>query len=217
MKAIIFDCDGTLVDSETLSGEVLVEYIAEHDLTLSLDEAVSIFRGVKMDVSVRELERRLSVRLPPTFIPEYRSRMADTFRKRLKPVDGALELIRSLKQTFCVASNAPREKTELSLALTGLLPYFQSAIFSSYAVGNWKPEPHLFLHAAQSMGVKPTECVVIEDSLPGIAAGVAAGMDVIAFQPGKIDSRIPSGMKVIRHLSELQEEFLGMSSRSCFK
>ncbi|WP_029247543.1 HAD family hydrolase [Schlesneria paludicola] len=203
MKSIIFDCDGTLVDSERLSTEILVTYVAEHGLKISLAEALTICRGAKMDICVKQLERRLGATLPPTFVPEYRSRMTAAFQRQLKPIDGALELVRSLSHKYCVASNGPREKTELSLSLTGLLPFFHSAIFSSYEVGAWKPDPRLFLHAAESMGVNPATCMVVEDSLPGIEAGIAAGMEVIAFQPHDVDDRIPDNVTVIRHLSEL--------------
>lgn len=203
MKSIIFDCDGTLVDSERLSTEILVTFVAEHGLSISLVEALAVCRGAKMDICVKQLERRLGSALPPTFIPEYRSRMMAAFRQHLQPIDGALDLVRSLKHKFCVASNGPREKTELSLSLTGLLPFFESAIFSSYDVGAWKPDPRLFLHAAESMGVQPAACLVVEDSLPGIEAGIAAGMEVVAFQPHEVDHRIPGNITVIRHLSEL--------------
>jgi beta-phosphoglucomutase-like phosphatase (HAD superfamily) len=80
-----------------------------------------------------------------------------------------------------VASNGPREKTELSLSVTGLLPLVGDRIFSSYEVGWWKPHPGLFLHAAAAMGVDPASCGVVEDSVAGIDAGVAAGMQVFAF------------------------------------
>ena len=90
------------------------------------------------------------------------------------------------------------------MSLTGLLPFFENAIFSSYEVGIWKPEPGLFLHAARAMGFEPAACTVVEDSLPGIQAGISAGMQVVAFQPYEVDPEIPKGVRVIRHLSELR-------------
>jgi HAD superfamily hydrolase (TIGR01509 family) len=203
MKAIIFDCDGTLVDSEVLANAVLVETVAEHGLVMPLAEAVALFRGRKMADCVSEIECRLGRSLPQDFVLQFRARMADAFTLRLRPVDGALDLVKSLSQPFCVASSGPREKIELSLSLTGLLPFFQSSIFSSYEVGVWKPDPGLFLHAASAMGVEPADCVVVEDSLPGIQAGLAAGMQVFAFQPHGVDPSIPKSVTVIRHLSEL--------------
>jgi beta-phosphoglucomutase-like phosphatase (HAD superfamily) len=90
------------------------------------------------------------------------------------------------------------------LSVTGLLPFFERNIFSSYEVGVWKPNPGLFLHAAKTLGVDPSQCVVIEDSLPGIQAGLAAGMSVFALQPEGIQLDISNDVTVVRHLSELK-------------
>jgi beta-phosphoglucomutase-like phosphatase (HAD superfamily) len=121
-------------------------------------------------------------------------------------------LVAALNIPMCVASSGPREKIELSLSLTGLLPFFAGRIFSSYEVGFWKPDPGLFLHAAKAMAVEPSRCVVVEDSLPGIQAGIAAGMTVFAFQPDAIDARIPAGVSVVQSLPQLQALFQSWSA-----
>jgi HAD superfamily hydrolase (TIGR01509 family) len=204
MKAVIFDCDGTLVDSEILSNEVLVEAVAEHGILLSVDDAVRSFRGCKLADCVSQLEARLGRPLPADFVASLRTRTAAAFRSRLRAVDGAVELVRSLSQPACVASSGPMDKVELSLSLTGLLPYFEGRIFSSYEVGSWKPDPDLLLHAARAMGVTPAECAVVEDSLPGIRAGIAAGMTVFAFQPHGVDPTIPGQVTIVKELLELR-------------
>lgn len=204
MKTVIFDCDGTLVDSEVLAHEVLVEAVAEHGLVLSVEEALRSFRGGKMADCVAQLEARLGERLPDEFVPSLRARTAAAFRSGLRPVEGALELVRSLSPHVCVASSGPREKIELSLSLTGLSPFFEGRIFSSYEVGSWKPDPGLFLHAARVLGVAPADCAVVEDSLPGIRAGIAAGMTVFAFQPSEVDPGIPRQATVVKELAELR-------------
>jgi HAD superfamily hydrolase (TIGR01509 family) len=207
MRAILFDCDGTLVDSEGLSNEVLVQAVAEHGLVLSVDEAIAAFRGGKMADCVAHLESRLGRRLPDHFVPALRARTAEVFRARLRPVPGALELLQWLAARswdICVASSAPVEKIELSLSLTGLLPFFERRIFSSYEIGVWKPDPGLFLHAAKTMGVPPEECAVVEDSLPGIQAGLAAKMRVFAFQPHGVDHEARGGVTVLRDLLALR-------------
>ena len=201
---------------QVLANEVLVETAAEHGLAISRAEAVGLFRGRKLAECVAEIERRLGRSLPQDFVSQFRSRMADAFKLRLRPVDGALELVKSLSQRFCVASSGPREKIELSLSLTGLLPFFRGSIFSSYEVGTWKPEPGLFLHAARAMGVEATDCVVVEDSLLGIQAGIAAGMQVFAFQPHEADPRIPRNVAVIRHLLELRARLTGNAAEQRF-
>jgi HAD superfamily hydrolase (TIGR01509 family) len=204
IEAVIFDCDGTLVDSETLADEVLVECVRPHGLELTVAEVHARFRGRKMADCVAELEREIGGALPADFVPGFRVRCAEVFRHRLKAIDGALATIQHLPVPYCVASSGPREKIELSLGVTGLLPYFKDRIFSSYDIGSWKPDPGLFLHAASAMKVAPDRCAVVEDSAPGLQAGAAAGMVVFAFV--KADAPFPhamTGVRVLRRLSEL--------------
>jgi len=203
IDAVIFDCDGTLVDSEVLSNEVLVEYVAELGLVLSLEEAVGRFPGRGLAVCMAEIERRLGRALPADFEVVLRRRTADVFRERLRPIDGAEALVRGLRLPYCVASGGPREKTELTLSLTGLRPYFEGRIFSSYDVGAWKPDPTLFLHCADHLGVAPRRCAVVEDTDAGIEAGIAAGMIVFAFDPRHPDRDVPAGVELLGDLRDL--------------
>ena len=182
-ELVIFDCDGVLVDSESLGCQTLIDIAAEHGVDIALAEALHLFRGRKMSVCVTEIERRRGVSVPDTFIPTVRARMADTFRRELRAVDGVRDALDSIGLPFCVASSGPLEKIQLSLELTGLLPLFSGRIFSAYEVGTWKPDPGLFLHAARALGVTPAACAVSEDSLPGVQAGIAAGMQVYAYTP----------------------------------
>lgn len=202
-NGVIFDCDGTLVDSEPLGNEVLAELLATHGMHISRREAVRRFRGMKLADCLAELEAQWQVRLPAEFATELRQRTADAFRDRLKPMSGALDLVRTLSMPTGVASSGPREKIELSLSLTGLLPFFGRHIYSSYEIGSWKPDPGIFLHAARQLGIEPARCMVVEDSLPGIHGAIAAGMQVVAFQPGAVDPRLPPDMMVVRSMQEL--------------
>lgn len=201
---VIFDCDGTLVDSEVLGNQVLVELAIEHGLQLTLHEAMEHFKGIKMAEAVAEIERRLERTLPDDFVPRVRQRTAEAFESSLLEVPGALELVSTVTTAKCVASAGPRAKIELSLSITGLLPHFRDHIFSSYEVGVWKPDPGLFLHAAEAMGFAPSDCLVVEDSQPGILAGVAAGMRVFAYLPEGPPAWVPEGVTVIRELKELR-------------
>jgi len=184
---VIFDCDGVLVDSETLGNRVLVEMIADLGLYIDVEEAVSMFRGCKMAECIREVERRLGRPVPNTFVTDLRSRTADAFRRELRAVEGIGDVIDALEVPICVASSGPAEKIRLSLELTGLLPWFEGRIFSSYDLGVWKPDPGLFLHAARTMGVAPAASAVVEDSVPGVQAGIAAGMSVFGFAADRED------------------------------
>lgn len=204
-KLTLFDLDGTLVDSETLLNEVLVEFLAELGFDLSLEEADARFRGGKMAEIVSQIERRFDTKLQDDFIPQFRSRTTDAFNDRLQPIDGALDLVSSLKSEICIASNGPPEKINLSLSLTGLLPYFGKRTFSAYDINAWKPNPELFLNAARVLGIAPENCAVVEDSLPGIRGGLAAGMQVYALFPEARPDDLPDEVVVVQHLSELKE------------
>jgi HAD superfamily hydrolase (TIGR01509 family) len=202
---VIFDCDGVLVDSETLGNRVLVEMVADLGLSLDLEEAVAMFRGCKMAECVREVERRLGRSVPSTFVADFRARTADVFRRDLRAVQGVATVIDALQIPMCVASSGPAEKIRLSLEVTGLLRRFEGRIFSSYDVGVWKPDPGLFLHAARMMGVAPQACAVVEDSVPGVQAGVAAGMSVFGFIADREDAGALSdaGAIVFRSMQNL--------------
>ena len=91
--------------------------------------------------------------------------------------------------------------------MTGLLPLFDGVIHSAYHVGMWKPDPALFLHAAQTLRLAPADCAVVEDSIAGIRGGLAAGMTVFAYQPHEVDARIPKAVRVFAHFDELHDVF----------
>ena len=110
-----------------------------------------------------------------------RAAMTARFKRDLDPLPGAFELLDRLRIPFCVATNGPREKAELTLSLTGLYPLLVDRIYSAYETGYFKPDPRLFLHAAAAMGVVAADCAVVEDSLPGILAGIEAGMRVFSL------------------------------------
>lgn len=201
---VIFDCDGTLVDSEAITFTVWVEAAAEHGVPFSLEEALQKFKGGTRADCMAELERRLGRALPDDFGDNIQRRKIESLKQSLKPIPGAVDLVRAVRTAKCVASNGLRAEVELSLSLTGLLPHFVDRIFSAHEVGAWKPDPGLFLHAARTMGVAPESCVVVEDSVPGVRAGLAAGMTVVAFQPHGRESGLPKGVRAVESLGELQ-------------
>ncbi len=115
------------------------------------------------------------------FIRRYRAAITEHFKKHLQAMPGAFELLTRLSIPFGVATNGPREKVLLTLEVTGLLPLVGDRIFSAYEYGRFKPDPELFLIAAKALGQEPRHCAVVEDSIPGVIAGVAAGMPVGAL------------------------------------
>jgi len=201
--AVLFDCDGTLVDSETLSSEVFCELLGGLGHAAEPSEILRSFRGRQLATCLAELELRYGV-LPPDFEQRFRARSAEVYRARLREMAGAAELLRTLSHPACVASNAPRAKIELCLEATGLSQFFHRRIFSAYEVGAWKPDPGLFLHAAEVMGAAPARCLVVEDSAPGVAAALAAGMRVVALVHEEAPRWVPEGVAKIRALPELR-------------
>jgi len=183
-ELIIFDSDGVLVDSEIIALTVLVRAASEEGVAISVEDAIRSFRGLKMTECVREIERRLGRSVRDTFVADVRRATALAFDAELKPVEGIHAALAEITVPVCVASNGPMSKLTHALGLTKLLEHFEGRIFSAYEVGSWKPDPGLFLHAAQTLGAHPSRCVVVEDSLSGIHAAKAAGMRVLGFTAG---------------------------------
>ncbi len=180
-KCIIFDCDGVLVDSEPIGNQVLVDMANSYGADIDLDYAFKHFKGGSIYTCRDKIQALVNQPLSQDFIAEYRRRSYSAFKEQIQPVEGVKEVIESLSIPFCVASSGPTEKIRLNLELTGLLPYFENNIFSCYTIEKWKPEPDVFIWAAKTMGFKPEDCVVIEDSLTGIQAAKAGGFDVFGF------------------------------------
>lgn len=178
--ALIFDLDGTLVDSESLNNQAFLDLIP--GLTDNVSDLAQRYRGLKLARILADLECRLGTRLGADFETRYRNRVRDLYESDLKPTPGIPTALTALPQQKSVASSAPRAKIEHALSLTGLVEFFAGHIYSSYEVGSWKPDPALFLHAASKMGVAPSSCVVIEDSPVGVEAALRAGMHVLEFK-----------------------------------
>ena len=178
---VIFDLDGTLVDSETLCNQAFLDLLPELDEPV--DALVVRYRGKKLGLILADLRSRLGRELPDGFETRYRQRVSELFDRELKPVAGVCEMLEATHYARCVASSGPSAKIRHALSVSGLGAYFGDRIFSAYDVGSWKPEPGLFLHAAQAMGFEPAHCIVVEDSDVGIAAAAAAGMAALQYAP----------------------------------
>lgn len=182
-RAVIFDCDGVLVDSEVLSAAVVCEMARELGALLDQGRTLELIRGRKVALWVRELGEMCGRSLDGAFVTEFRARSAALFDERLCAVPGVEGVVSALDLPYCTASSAPLDKINRTLGITGLRRYFSGRIYSAYEVGIWKPDPGLFLHAAKDMGAEPKMCAVVEDSMVGVQAGVAAGMTVFAYVP----------------------------------
>lgn len=186
---IIFDCDGTLVDSELLYNTVISGLLRESGfMQYTPDKCLELFTGLTLSNIRAIVEQEHQVELSAQLSSDiYVQRAHEQMDQGLAPIAGAAGLlarVRAAGYKMCVASNGERSSVFKSLKLTGLYDYFEngeSQIFTKIQVQNAKPAPDLFLFAAERMSVPPAECVVVEDSVAGVRAGVAAGMQVIGF------------------------------------
>ena len=178
IKCIIFDCDGVLVDSEPIAISTLVGMA--NDLGVDIDYAYGIreFQGNSMSGVMDIIQSHTNRPLPANFEQQYRKTSFERFSKELQPIPNIPEVIQQLNLPYCVASSGPPHKIQHTLTTVGLLPYFEDKIFSCYQLQRWKPDPAIYLHAAETMGFAPEECLVIEDSLLGVQAGIASGATV---------------------------------------
>ncbi|TFY86469.1 HAD family hydrolase [Pseudomonas kairouanensis] len=185
-KLVIFDCDGVLVQSEEISLSVLISLLnvyASEETLLDVQYFIEHFRGRKIAECLQEAEQLLNVRLHSQFEVTFREQALQALARELMATDGIIDVLKGLKVPYCVASSAPRHKIEQCLRLTGLLEYFEGRIFSCYELGRWKPDPMVFLTACQAFDVAVEDALVIEDSVCGIQAAVAANISVLGFGP----------------------------------
>ncbi|HEX2935350.1 MAG TPA: HAD family hydrolase [Bacteroidales bacterium] len=205
IKSIIFDCDGVLVDTESISNQVKIDMARELGADITMNEAMQLFTGYSTQSCFQIIESRLKKALPPTFEREYRERSYMAFQTQLQPIDGVVEFINSLSIPYCVASSGPPEKISLTLTAVGLIDKFRNRIFSSYQINSWKPEPDLFLYAAKEMGFDINSTVVIEDSKAGVTAAIRGGFRVFCIENNyHSDDLQAEGAIIVKNLKEIE-------------
>jgi len=183
-KLVIFDCDGILVDTENLANRRLADWLVAAGYPTSFEYCRKNFSGRSMVSVQKEIEGNTEVRLGADFVERWNAGLPDLFAHGVEAIPYVREFIEAVRAagiTYCVATSARVSKMHITLGQTGLLPLFEHAMFSSTMVGRGKPFPDLFLHAAKTMGFAPVDCIVIEDSVAGTQAGIAAGMRVFSY------------------------------------
>ena len=181
-RLIIFDFDGVIADSEVLSNTVLAECVSEAGLPTTLDDAYRLYMGKRVPEIVSAVEASLGTPLPADFGVEFQRRALARFRTDLRTVAGAHDYLAAVSGLQrCIASTSSPERLAVCLDALGLGDLFGANVFSSELVPRGKPHPDIFLYAARQFGVSPAECLVIEDSVGGVQAGVAAGMTIIGL------------------------------------
>ena len=196
---VIFDCDGVLVDSERLVHRIEMKMIAELGWPITIEEMLDEHLGRAWPMVEANIERHIGQPVPPHFNDRRISATKELFERELAPIAGIPTAVATLIEggyRTCVASSSAPWRIELVLGITGLLDTFAGRIYSATEVPNGKPAPDLFLHAADQMSANPSECVVIEDSPAGVAAGRAAGMSVIGYA-GLTPARLLQGAHVV--------------------
>jgi HAD superfamily hydrolase (TIGR01509 family) len=183
LDLIIFDCDGVLVDSELLSCQCLSDVLSTHGIKLDLAAALELFLGRNIAAVIAHYGAQ-GRSLPDNFPATLKARVRETFQSSLRPMPGVAALLERLATPHCLASSSDLDRVSLSLELTGLSRYFDNHLYTSQMVARGKPAPDLFLHAADKMQAAPTKTLVVEDSVSGVAAAKAAGMEVWGFVGG---------------------------------
>ncbi len=205
-RLVVFDMDGVLVDSERIANRIFHAMLVEQGVLLSLEQAMRRYIGRSMAFAVSDIEKSFGIVLPPDFAETERAKVLAAYEGELQAVAGVPELLEGLDLPFCLASSSDPPRIQRSLELCALAAHFEGRCFSASQVANGKPAPDLFLFAAAQMGFAPADCVVIEDSLAGLAAAKAAGMKAYAYAGAGHTDRgelAATGAVVVDRMAEL--------------
>jgi HAD superfamily hydrolase (TIGR01509 family) len=210
--ALIFDCDGVLIESEHLASRVEAELTAELGLALTPAEAHAMFLGKTVDGVLDAIAARTGARPGAAWVYNWAFATAHAFHRELKVVEhlrDALAQFRARGLRMAVASQSSAARVRFSLEISGLAPLFADHVYVTSMVARPKPAPDIYLLAADRLGARPEHCVVIEDSPAGAAAALSVGMRVIGYAPGHAHAAmVASGATVIRSMKELSSHLL---------
>ena len=181
---VILDCDGVLVDSETISCSTLSDMMLPLDPDYDLAFVMQRYLGRPASAVIEDFQRISGYPAPESFKMSWRKQLFDAFTARLRPVAGVRTAVENFTADYCVASSSDEERIEHCLRITGLWDLFEGRIFSTTRVSRGKPAPDLFLLAARERNALPARCLVIEDSVSGVKAAKAAGMTVFGLTAG---------------------------------
>lgn len=204
--AVIFDCDGVVVDSEHPTLVMVRDDLEKYGLCLTLEELEAGYIGGTVE-TVAEKARANGARLPEDWVGDFYQRMYAMLRASVPLVPGIVAVLDALDSAgipFAMGSNGTPEKMQITLGQHGLVERFRGHLYSGQALGRPKPAPDLFLHAAGRLGVDPAACVVVEDSAAGARAARAAGMRCFGYAPkGAHDGLTAEGAVLFNSMAEL--------------
>ena len=211
--ALLFDCDGVLVDSEAITNGVLCTMLNEAGWVLAPDECMRLFIGKTVRSEAARIQAHTGKPLTDAWMAAFYERRNVRLEAELQAIDGALDAVAAvharLGGRIACASGADRYKVEMQLQKVGLAPYFAGRVFSGHEMPATKPAPDVYLAAAAALGVPPQRCLVVEDTVTGVTAGVAAGATVVGFSPSPVGHGSPEALRaagavqVLAYLREL--------------
>jgi HAD superfamily hydrolase (TIGR01509 family) len=197
--AVLFDCDGVLVDSEAITNGVLRDMLAELGWELSAQECMGIFLGKAVKDELALIESHIGRPLAEEWFVRFRERRNEQLIARVEPVRNAPAAVAAISDRFqgriACCSGADRWKVEMQLAKCGLLPFFDGRIYSGHEMPRSKPAPDVYLAAMGPLGARAERCAVVEDTVTGVTAGVAAGATVFGYSPPEAGHDGPSALR----------------------
>jgi HAD superfamily hydrolase (TIGR01509 family) len=197
--AVLFDCDGVLVDSEGITNGVLRDMLEELGWTLSREECMRIFVGKAVKDERALIEARIGKPLVEEWFVRFRERRNEGLVARVQAVPNAVAAVAEVSERFqgriACCSGADRFKVELQLRKCGLMDYFEGRVFSGHETPRSKPFPDVYLAAMERLGVHPKRCAVVEDTVTGARAGVAAGATVFGYSPPEAGHDAPAALR----------------------
>jgi HAD superfamily hydrolase (TIGR01509 family) len=210
-EAILFDCDGVLVDSEAITCGVLRDMFDEQGWRMTLAECMQRFVGHTVKSQRSVIEAHTGVPLTDTWLEQFYALRNERLTQDITAIEGVHEAVAHLNDhcqgRIAVASGADRFKVEMMLKQVGLIEFFEGRIFSGHEMPRSKPYPDVYLAAAAHLQIDPARCLVIEDTTVGITAGVAAGATVWAYAPPGADAhalRQAGAVQVFEHMRRLR-------------
>ncbi|MEH6546179.1 MAG: HAD family phosphatase [Sneathiella sp.] len=208
IKLVIFDCDGVLVDSEPITNKIISQSLTRYGFAVSPEECLKLFVGGTMKIVEKTALENGAV-LPPEWIPEIYGEIFARLKEGVPIIDGIVRILDRLDQAdipYCIASNGSVEKMKITLGHTGLLTRFKERLFSAHEIGFAKPDPGLFLFAAEQMGATPSSTVVVEDSYNGVLAAQRAHMKCYGYAPHDDGTSLSTnGAIVFKKMSSLKQ------------
>ncbi|WP_137895294.1 HAD family phosphatase [Ramlibacter sp. 2FC] len=198
-QAVLFDCDGVLVDSEPITNGVLRDMLEERGWAMSAEACMRFFIGKAVRDERAAIEAHTGQPLTEDWMRAFYARRNAALEARLGAIDGALAAVHAVHEAvagrIACASGADRHKVEMQLAKVGLRPYFEGRIFSGHEMPRSKPAPDVYLAAARALGVAPARCAVVEDTVTGVTAGRAAGATVYGYSPSPFGHGAPEALR----------------------